>query len=144
RISLYRKPNGGVASARNLGLQKARGEWVSFLDADDLWHPSKVARQLEYVKGRPLSEGGAAVMTYHRPIDAHDRITGFPPPPNGLELDSLPSHLGNQPVGNGSNMLLGREIAMALGGYAPSDIAIDEGGAEDLDFALSVANHYPN
>ncbi len=143
RIALFRKPNGGVASARNLGLQQARGEWVSFLDADDLWHPNKVARQLEYVKGRPLSEGGAAVMTYHRPIDANDRITGFPPPPIGLELYSLPSHLVIHPVGNGSNILVRRDIALALGGYDPSYVAIDAGGVEDLDFELSVATHYP-
>jgi len=43
-VRLIRKPNGGAASARNFGLQEAHGEWISFLDADDLWPPEKLAR----------------------------------------------------------------------------------------------------
>lgn len=35
RISVFHKENGGVSSARNLGLEKAQGEWISFLDSDD-------------------------------------------------------------------------------------------------------------
>lgn len=35
RIRVFHKKNGGVSSARNLGLEKAKGEWISFVDADD-------------------------------------------------------------------------------------------------------------
>lgn len=35
RVRVFHKPNGGVSSARNLGLDNARGEWISFVDADD-------------------------------------------------------------------------------------------------------------
>ena len=47
RIEYYRKPNGGQASALNLGFEKARGEIVALLDADDYWFPGKLRRVRE-------------------------------------------------------------------------------------------------
>ena len=46
KIKLYRKENGGQASARNLGIRRARGKLVAFLDADDLWKPQKLTEQI--------------------------------------------------------------------------------------------------
>lgn len=40
RIRFFTKENGGVSSARNLGLQKASAKYISFLDADDYWYPN--------------------------------------------------------------------------------------------------------
>jgi glycosyltransferase involved in cell wall biosynthesis len=52
-ITLLRQPNRGVASARNCGLRRATGEFVAYLDADDLWHPEKLTRQLARFQERP-------------------------------------------------------------------------------------------
>jgi len=54
----------GVARARNTGLHAARGEWVSFLDDDDLWSPHKLCGQLDAADAAGASfvySGGAAV-----------------------------------------------------------------------------------
>lgn len=45
-IRVLRVTHGGLAGARNLGIAASRGEYIAFLDADDLWLPGKVARQL--------------------------------------------------------------------------------------------------
>ena len=41
RVRVFHKPNGGVSSARNLGLDNARGEWIAFVDSDD-WIESEM------------------------------------------------------------------------------------------------------
>lgn len=45
--------NGGPASARNIGVSIATGEWIAFLDADDAWLPEKTAIQLKAVESDP-------------------------------------------------------------------------------------------
>ena len=49
-IQLERTPNQGVAKARNYGIEKSKAEWISFLDADDLWEPDKLKLQLAAAK----------------------------------------------------------------------------------------------
>lgn len=46
RVRVVSKANGGAASARNVGLELARTPYIAFLDADDLWRPQKLTRQL--------------------------------------------------------------------------------------------------
>ncbi len=53
RVLLVRKPNGGAASARNAGIERATGDVVTFLDADDYWEPTKLARQVDHLRRFP-------------------------------------------------------------------------------------------
>ena len=45
--------NGGAGEARNLGWAHATQAWVAFLDADDVWHPEKLARQFAWMQAHP-------------------------------------------------------------------------------------------
>ena len=47
KVTILTQSNKGAASARNLGVSQANKEYIAFLDADDLWLPGKLARQLE-------------------------------------------------------------------------------------------------
>src|SRR5215212_8531045 len=51
RIRLIEKSHGGVASARNLGIAQSAAPFVAFLDADDLWHPTKISKQMAVLNG---------------------------------------------------------------------------------------------
>jgi glycosyltransferase involved in cell wall biosynthesis len=52
-VQFFRQENKGVASARNLGIKKASGDWIALLDSDDEWEPTKLEKQLAFLKKFP-------------------------------------------------------------------------------------------
>ena len=54
RIRFVEQANGGVSSARNHGIRLAKGEFIAFLDADDLWHSDFLEQMLNLYKAYPI------------------------------------------------------------------------------------------
>jgi glycosyltransferase involved in cell wall biosynthesis len=53
QVRLLRQANAGVAAARNLGIAQAQGEWIAFVDADDIWLPAKLKAQWHALQAQP-------------------------------------------------------------------------------------------
>jgi glycosyltransferase involved in cell wall biosynthesis len=141
RVQIISVPNGGVAKARNIGIEASTGPFVAFLDADDLWHPAKVEMQVAALTAQG-SEQTVAAYALHRVIDADDRVLekGGSFACSGYALARL---LYAKFIGNGSSLLVTREAAVAVGGFESSWAARGIGGCEDLDFELKIAARYP-
>jgi glycosyltransferase involved in cell wall biosynthesis len=78
-VHSLRQANQGPAAARNAGIGVASGSFVGFLDADDLWHPEKVTRQLARFGERPELQVAFAGMRNVAHRDAEGREGMFNP-----------------------------------------------------------------
>ncbi len=73
RIRLIRQPtNMGAAKARNRGIKEARGRYIAYLDADDLWVPEKLEKELQFMREKEA----AFVFTGYEFADEQGRGTG--------------------------------------------------------------------
>lgn len=70
KVRYILKENGGPASARNLGIKEAKGEFIAFLDADDLWMSDKLEKQLERFDGEDIGLVFSSVQKMDK--DNHD------------------------------------------------------------------------
>ncbi|MDR9777310.1 glycosyltransferase family A protein [Rhizobium hidalgonense] len=139
RIRLLSTPNRGVAAARNTGIEASTGRFVAFLDADDLWHPTKTEKQVNALKR--LSSRWAAVYTLHYVINEDDEI--IRPGSSDIARGYIYArHLNLKYIGNGSALLVRRDAALEIGGFDSSYAAAGIGGCEDLDFELKLAARY--
>lgn len=140
RVRLLRQKNSGVAAARNLALEHSQGELIAPLDADDLWHPDKIARQVAAMRA-----GGPAVgMVYAWSSLIDER--GWVIAPTGhvakYEGDVLPFLVIYNFIGNASAPLLRRACVIEAGGYDPELRVRGGEGCEDLMLYLKVAERH--
>jgi glycosyltransferase involved in cell wall biosynthesis len=132
RIKYFRQPRRNGAAARNVGARIARGEFLAFLDADDMWQPTKLARQMELALARP--ELGLVYCSIEI-VDELGRHIHFAraPDPGVVSRNTLlnePPWLGLNQTG-----LVPRWAFDAVGGYDDRLTRCEDG---DLTWRLAV------
>ena len=140
RARLIRQRKGGVARARNAGIAEARGDYVAPCDADDLWAPEKIARQVAAALAAPEPPG--FVYCWSRLIDESGLAIGFIPP-FALSGDGFAALWARNVVGNGSALLIHRASILAVGGYDEGLQAEGAHGCEDILLQLRLAERFP-
>jgi len=121
-LRVITQPNAGHAAARNTGIRASTGELIAFLDADDLWHRDKLARQLQRIAQRPE----LGVIFSHLL-----NFSGNPPPPDS---DLSPATAGSVPGYTSVTMLARRTLFDTVGLF---DETLQHGN--DRDWLLRAA-----
>lgn len=134
RVRLLYQPNSGVAAARNLAIQHAKGEFIAPIDADDIWHPSNIEKQLNCMLQLGLQVG----VVYAWSLDIDEKNL-----PTGKYRASLIQGKVNKTLichyflGNGSCSLIRRSCLEKIGKYNA-----DLKGCEDWDLYLRISEYY--
>ena len=133
RIIFFSYLNAGVSASRNRGLSHAMGEFISFIDADDLWIPDKLEAQVKALQENPQV---AVAYSWTDWIDESNQLLG-----RGSYLpeqgDVFAKLLLNDFVASGSNCLIRRQALIEVGGF---DESLAHG--EDWDLWLRLAARY--
>ncbi|BDA72727.1 probable glycosyl transferase [Rivularia sp. IAM M-261] len=133
RIRLITQSNQGVSAARNTGFVNSQGEYIAFLDADDLWVPEYLEKQVEYLD-KYVNVG--VVYTWTKLIDelgnSINRI--FASHASGMIWKEL---LTKDVISTGSSAMVRRQCIENVGAF-DAQLAY----AEDLDFWLRITQQY--
>jgi glycosyltransferase involved in cell wall biosynthesis len=123
----------GVGASRNEGAARAKGEWIAFVDDDDLWAPDKLVRQLEAAN----ATGRAWVYAGSVHVDEHSRIVGGQPPPPPEAVARLITRYNVIP-GGCSNVIVRRHAFERAG---PFDLRLRN--TEDWEMWIRLNGHGP-
>lgn len=117
RLRYIHQDNGGEAVARNHGVEAARGEWIAFLDSDDLWEPNYLETAVGFI-AKNRSIGFVSVATRIMTQDGHltPRVGRKMTPGDFYTTDSL---LAGD-VGTIITPLIRRQVYLAAGGFDPT------------------------
>lgn len=139
RIILVQQQQSGVAAARNVGIKRSTGEFIAPLDADDVWHPRNIEKQvLCLLDGGPLV---GLIYGWSVVIDEDGIFTGDFIAWN-VEGNVFQTLLARNFLGNASASLIRRTCFDRVGLYDLKFFRGNAQGCEDWDMYLRIAQQY--
>lgn len=136
RPQVIEQENQGVAAARNTGIEAASGRYLAFLDSDDVWHPSKLEKQITALDA--LNRPALSFTRYERKSETGSVSEPFHP---AAVLEPTPSRLIRGNFIGCSTAILHRDVIERVGGF-PTDALLRRGG-QDYALWLRVAAFFP-
>jgi glycosyltransferase involved in cell wall biosynthesis len=133
RLKVFSYSNAGQAVSRNRGFSQSSGEFIAFLDADDLWTPTKLEAQLKALQDNPQA---AVAYSWSDFIDEKGQFLRGASR-STLSGDVYAKLLLTDFLDNGSNPLIRRQALIEVGGF---DETLTP--AEDWDMWLRLAARY--
>jgi glycosyltransferase involved in cell wall biosynthesis len=131
RVRYVYQENGGAAAARNRGMRESRGEYLAFLDSDDLFMPEKLQKQVEYLQHNPHI---GMVYSAYSNIDGNNNELGIVSAQHtGHIYRQFLFHCNIQT----STIMIRRQVAKAVGEF---DVYLRL--PEDIDYWIRIARHY--
>ncbi|WP_460205553.1 glycosyltransferase family 2 protein [Scytonema sp. NUACC21] len=106
RIKIICQKNRGLAGARNTGIRHATGDYIAFLDGDDLWLAQKIEKHIEHLENNPKVGISYSCSAFINEL-GHSLGTYQNPKLKGIELSDL---LRENVVGNGSSAVIRRKV----------------------------------
>jgi glycosyltransferase involved in cell wall biosynthesis len=130
QIRLINKPNQGPSAARNTGIQESKGNWIAFLDSDDLWHTEKLEKIAKHSSNNPDTDMISSAF-YVGNSKQWQKIT-----PRRLynSNDSFFEQLYRRSFIATSSVVIKKDFLTKSGGF-DSELLV----AEDLDLYLRIA-----
>lgn len=135
RVRYVYQANAGVSAARNTGLAAASGDYIAFLDADDVWLPSKLERQLHLAAERP--DAGLIYCGYTITDQRLRPVAQVRPDMRDARLKKWLMLEGNG-IGLSFTGMVPRPVADAVGGFNTGLST-----SADLEWSCRVANNWP-
>ncbi|PPS45543.1 glycosyltransferase family 2 protein [Chroococcidiopsis sp. TS-821] len=111
RIKIIHQKNRGLAVARNTGIRHARGEYLAFLDGDDLWLPEKLEQHVAHLDNSPAVGVSFSCSAF---INEAGQRLGIYQIPKKLQGINPPYILCRNPIGNGSAPVIRKQVFEAI------------------------------